>query len=207
MRHHNVKRRVVLSAAVAAVSGCGFGGFGAPRVQAATDNWLGTSATTPTWDQAANWDLGAKPGTGDDAVFPTPIPTTAGATIGLGTGETANSLTFNAAYTLGTAAGTGDLTLTSGNVTVATGVTANIVSQLKGTAGLTLNGGGTLAPPTPPPPPPTTPSPAASTSTPAPSPSASRLRWVRLPATTSPSTAGHSATPAPAGRSPSPPPG
>src|SRR4051812_16777296 len=129
MPYRILKRRVVLSAAVGA---CSLGTALGPVAQAATDNWQGGSATTPTLDQLANWSLGAKPGTVDDAIFPTPIPATPGATIGLGVGETANSLTFNAAYILGTAAGAGDLTLTTSSVTVASGITAAIASQLKG---------------------------------------------------------------------------
>ena len=139
--HRRVRGGIALAVATAAAS---LGSVGTAAF-AATDNWQGGSATTPTWDQGANWSLGAKPSTADDAVFPTPVPATPGATIGLGTGETANSLTFNDAYTLGTAAGVGDLTLTTGNVTVASGKTASVASQLKGTAGLTLTGGGTLS--------------------------------------------------------------
>jgi len=135
------KAKRILAAAAAA----GLVGAGSQPARAATNTWVGGNATAPHWDQTANWDLGAKPTATDDVVFPTPIPATPGATISLGAGELANSLTFNDTYTLGTAAGAGDLTLTTSGVTVATGKTATIASQLKGTAGITLTGGGTLA--------------------------------------------------------------
>src|SRR4051794_32529314 len=48
MRRH-LRRSVALAAAVAAC------GMAAPLASAATDNWLGASATTPTWDQPTNW--------------------------------------------------------------------------------------------------------------------------------------------------------
>ncbi len=115
-----------------------------PQLRAATDNWQGGSGTAPTWDQPGNWSLGAKPTAADDAVFVTPIPSPPGAIISLGTGELANSLTFNDSYTLGSAAGSGDLTLTTSGVTVASSKTATIASQLKGSAGLSISGGGTL---------------------------------------------------------------
>ena len=99
-----------------------------------------TGTLDALWDTGGNWSLAVEPTAIDDVLFPTPVPGT-GATITLTAGELANSLQFDAAYTL-TA---GDLTLgTAGNVTVAPSVTAVINSALIGASGLTKIGNGTL---------------------------------------------------------------
>jgi autotransporter-associated beta strand protein len=116
---------------------------------AATDNFTGAADTS--WDTNGNWSLGIKPGVGDDGLFPAVIPASGG-TISLGSGETANTLSFGNNYILDG----GDLMLTAGNVTVAPTFTAQINSVLLGAGGITLSannglsggsavlGGGTL---------------------------------------------------------------
>ena len=99
--------------------------------------WDGS--TDATWDDPTNWSTGSKPTAADDVVLPTPVPG-ATATISLGSGEAANSLSFVDTYTL---AG-GDLALSSGGVSVAVGESARITSTLTGTAGLTKTGYGIL---------------------------------------------------------------
>ena len=112
-------------------------------------------AGTVTWDNGggdAAWDTGlnwvgspdnTKPSITDDAVFPTPLSGAADKT--LGSGEKANSLTFNQTYTLGT----GDLTLGTlgqsgaSSVIVAASQTATINSTLAGSSGLAKVGTGT----------------------------------------------------------------
>ncbi len=119
-------------------------------VDAATNYWLGDNDAL--WDTAGNWGLGTSPLISDDLIFPAIVPST-GATITLGAGETAKSLTFRNSYHL---AG-GDLSLgASGLVTVGPLLTVTIDSQLTGNGGLNLaannglaggdaqDGGGTL---------------------------------------------------------------
>ena len=106
--------------------------YSAVPAGAATNTWTNTSGDA-LWDTIANWSLGAAPLAVDDAIFPTPVPANGG-TVTLGTGDVANSLTFRDVYTLTG----GDLTLTSGNITVAPTFTATINSVLKGSGGLTL---------------------------------------------------------------------
>lgn len=111
---------------------------------AAQNIWTAGSTTDFTWDNGANWSLTAKPGALDDVLFPTPIPDPGllggGALITLGAAELANSLAFNDSYSLTG----GDLTLTTGNITVAAGALATLTSNLGGTNGLTKLGDGTL---------------------------------------------------------------
>gem|GEM_PF-1040287 len=103
----------------------------------AANNWTG--GTDALWDTPSNWSLTLKPLSTDDVVFQTPIPLT-GATVTLGTGEVANSIEFDDAYTLTG----GDLTLTSGTVNVLPAVTAIVNSTLAGAGGVTKAGNGTL---------------------------------------------------------------
>ena len=108
-----------------------------------------TGQTDNTWDNAANWSTSGKPAAADDALFPLTVPAT-GRFVLLSTGETANSLTFNNSYNLQG----GDLTLTTGNVTVDPGPLgptidnaafgSAVASSLLGTAGLNKLGAGTL---------------------------------------------------------------
>src|SRR4051794_23471392 len=135
----NRRLRILSAAAATAVA---FLSAAHRSAMAAPDNWQGSDATAPTWDQPLNWSAKAKPGSGDDAVFPLGIPAVPGATISLNTGEFANSLTFNDAYTL--TGGTLTLTLPSAGITVAAGVVATVNSVLAGSAavgstGLTVN--------------------------------------------------------------------
>jgi fibronectin-binding autotransporter adhesin len=117
-------------------------------VSAQTKTWIG--GTGATWDTESAWNTPGEPTAADDAFFPAPVPAP-GATITLTAGELANSLAFDAAYTLSG----GNLSLTpptnpptsvgAGNVTVVGGVTATINSALVGTGSpLTKLGAGTL---------------------------------------------------------------
>src|SRR5688572_18738582 len=105
---------VLAAAAAAALSSADL------RAQTAWTNGGGTA----NWIDATNWDNG-EPTDATDATLPTPIPA-GGTTIALTPGRLANSLTADAAYTLNG----GDLTLTTGDVTVAASVTATINSTL-----------------------------------------------------------------------------
>jgi autotransporter-associated beta strand protein len=104
--------------------------------KATTDIWS-NGAKDGLWDTGANWGNGASPITTDDVTF----------TVGnynnilLGSGEVANSLTFNDSsyYLTG-----GSLTLGTGNITVNTPFIDTISSTLNGSSGLSLAGGGTL---------------------------------------------------------------
>ncbi|HYE17253.1 MAG TPA: hypothetical protein VEA69_02355 [Tepidisphaeraceae bacterium] len=118
-------------AACAALAVAGF----APVASAAPITWTGLDGDQ-NWATPGNWDAGTPTGA-DDATLPTPIPPNGG-TINVAGGSVANSLTINDAYTLNG----GDLTLTSGNVTVAASTTAVINSALGGT--LNKLGAGTL---------------------------------------------------------------
>src|SRR5204862_64581 len=91
----------------------------------AADNWTG--ATNATWDTTTNWSLGHAPTSGDLANFPGVVPGS-GSTITLSTGELADSLAFANSYTLTG----GTLAFTTGNVSVSSGSTATINSQITG---------------------------------------------------------------------------
>lgn len=110
---------------------------------AAVNYWQQTANPPPNsiWDNIDNWLAGIPTAT-SDAIFPTPIPATGGA-ITLVNGDLANSLTFRDAYTLSG----GNLTLTSGLITVAPSSTATINSALIGTGGITLAANNGLADP------------------------------------------------------------
>jgi autotransporter-associated beta strand protein len=106
-------------------------------VALAADRWTG--AADANWDTAGNWTTGV-PNASSDVLFPTVIPAT-GAGINLNSSEMANSLSFANAYALNN----GDLTLASGNITVAPTFTATINSILAGGGGITLSAANGLA--------------------------------------------------------------
>jgi len=107
--------------------------------RAATDRWNGSADSN--WDTAGNW-IGGVPTSGDDAVFPAVIPGGANNnTINLNGGDVAGNLSFANGYILNG----GDLTLGTGNVTVAPTFTATINTQLMGGGGLTLSANNGLA--------------------------------------------------------------
>ena len=105
-------------------------------LQAATITWTGT--TDATWSTATNWSAGVPTGA-DDAIFGSPIPGTGG-TLTLGAGSLANSLSFRENYTLNG----GELALGAGGIRVEAGRLAVLNTQLNGTQGLLLTGGGSL---------------------------------------------------------------
>ncbi|MBL9183500.1 MAG: autotransporter-associated beta strand repeat-containing protein [Verrucomicrobiaceae bacterium] len=115
-----------------------------PVAHGATVTWNAGSGTNFNWADVLNWDLGAAPLAGDDAIFGRPVPnpgTLANpSVIVLGAGSVANRLDLKDAYTLTG----GDLTLTSGGVRVDMGVVARVDSILAGSAGLVKTGGGSL---------------------------------------------------------------
>jgi len=101
---------------------------------AAVVEWTGASSAQ--WHAPANWSSAARPGIGDDALFPATVPAT-GPNISLAAGETASSLTFRNSYHLEG----GDLALGgTGNVTVAPAVTTTLSTVLAGSGGLSLVG-------------------------------------------------------------------
>lgn len=108
-----------------------------PQARGAITTWTG--ATDLLWATGTNWSLGTEPVDTDDVLF-------AGAGAGaitLVAGDLANSLQFSAnGYSLtGTSA---TLALTSGNITVDSGVTATISVALAGTGAVNKLGDGTL---------------------------------------------------------------
>jgi fibronectin-binding autotransporter adhesin len=119
--------RIAAAVALALVAG--------QSARAATDNWNG-GANDSLWDDGLNWSNFVKPTATDDAVF----GSTGVTTVTLGSGELANSLTFNAnGYTF---VG-GNLAITTGNVAIAAGTGAILSSVLTGSAGLNYIGNGT----------------------------------------------------------------
>jgi fibronectin-binding autotransporter adhesin len=112
--------------------------------------WEGNSAAGGdgvNWTNSHNWTTNgvadvAPPATapGDDLTFGNG---TVG-TINLQGNEFANSLTFNAGFTLDAPGSTNTLTLASGNVNVGSSVFAAINSKLAGAGGLNLSGAGSL---------------------------------------------------------------
>jgi autotransporter-associated beta strand protein len=139
-RHRNILARInqsILPVAAAAMV-LSRGQFA--RGAAAT--WEGT-ANDFEWTTAANWDIDAVPPTTspyDDLTFGNG---TVG-TISLNGNEFANSLTFNAAFTLDAPGSTYTLTNSTGTISVGPTVTATINSILTGNGGLTLTGTGSL---------------------------------------------------------------
>lgn len=118
-----------------------------PTARADTNWWAGT--TDANWSTAANWVLNPDtwtpagvPGSSQDVAF------NANGTIvspigSLGGNQAARSLTFDANATLGADGST--LTLASGNVSVAPGVTGTLNCVLTGANGLVKTDAGTLA--------------------------------------------------------------
>ena len=117
-------------------------GTGAAR--AAAINWDAGSGTDFNWNTVTNWSNDLLPTSADDLSFPVPFPNPGilsnPSVITLGAGELAASLSFLGSYTLTG----GSLSLAAGSINVNFAETAVIQSQLTGTAGLTLAGGGGL---------------------------------------------------------------
>lgn len=106
---------------------------------AAQSIWTNNSgAGNAQWSTGSNWNT-AEPDAVTSAIFPSPIPT-AGQIVTLSNGELANDVFLDDAYTFNG----GQLDVRNGNITVATGITANINSNLNGIAGLTKLGAGTM---------------------------------------------------------------
>jgi autotransporter-associated beta strand protein len=106
-------------------------------LQAVDQTWTNGAANL-LWSDGGNWTSGA-PTVADNVILTSPIPGGL-PTITLGMGSLANLLTVRDNYRL-TA---GDLTLTTGGISVERGNTLNLASQLLGTAGLSVTGGGTV---------------------------------------------------------------
>jgi hypothetical protein len=111
-----------------------------PRLsQAASVTWTGNGDGS-SWTDASNWTaLPSDTYPGDDLTF----GGGAVGTVNLLGNELANSLTFNAGFTLDPPSNTDTLSLTAGSVAVAGGVTATVNAGLNSSK-LLLNGGGTL---------------------------------------------------------------
>ena len=94
-----------------------FGLLTSHDAQAASQTWDGSASNA--WGSAANWQSGSAPSTGDAITF---SGASANTTVSIGTVTIASILFDNAsvvAYTLGTAVGTGQITLSnSGAITV-----------------------------------------------------------------------------------------
>ncbi len=100
----------------------------------------GTPGDGQSWLGALNWSLDTLPLTTDDVIFGSGIT----GPIQLEANQTVNRLTFNTNASLGARGDGNVLTNTTGIVSVGAGAVATINSQISGTAGLSLSGGGTL---------------------------------------------------------------
>jgi autotransporter-associated beta strand protein len=113
---------------------------------AASVTWDGE--VTSAWSNALNWSSDTLPTAilpGDDLIFSGPTAPRP-ATIDLGADRIANSLSFTAdGFSLGNLGTGNSLTISSGNVSVASGVRATLNASLAGTSGLNKSGNGTLA--------------------------------------------------------------
>lgn len=114
---------------------------GSRDVSAAPLVWDAGSGSDFLWSTVGNWS-GGEPTALDDLTFSLTIPNPGALSdpqiIGLGTGEVANSLSFRNSYTLDG----GELSLTSGRITVDLGMQATISSKLVQSTGLNLTGSG-----------------------------------------------------------------
>lgn len=126
--------RRLRAACIAAVSALALGS--ASSVMGQTTYAFGSGGGG--WSLNGNWDSG-EPVAGVPAVLPSPIPALA-SPIPLDAAEAAHSLTINDSWTLNG----GDLSLDTGEIIVAPGMTATINSTLAGAAGLLKSGTGTL---------------------------------------------------------------
>jgi autotransporter-associated beta strand protein len=100
------------------------------------------SSLDGSWKTASNWDDNVLPTTATPVVLPSGFPGSVSTITATGGTADAQSLTFNDGYTL---AGTSVLNLGgTGDVTVASGVTAAIDNVIGGTVGLRKLGPGTL---------------------------------------------------------------
>ncbi len=126
--------------AIAAVIGV------ATSARAANISWDGEGAdslwlTPANWFDSTNTINNVAPLATDDLTFGLGGATT----VDLGSNQTANSILFSlSGFTLGTAATTNQLAVTSGNITVNTGVSGAINAVLTTPAALTKAGNGTL---------------------------------------------------------------
>ncbi|RYD62695.1 MAG: hypothetical protein EOP84_34355, partial [Verrucomicrobiaceae bacterium] len=124
-----------LSSAVAICTALGL----ACGAKASTISWDGTAADG-LWNSPTNWSNDLLPAAADDLIFGTGGATT----VDLGGDRTANSLQFSLnGFTLGLAATSNALTLTSGSVIVNNSITGT-VNALVTANDLTIGGGGTL---------------------------------------------------------------
>ncbi len=114
----------------------------------AAPDFFSTVSSDALWDTPGNWSLGAEPTAADDAIFTQVAPAASGGVnITLTAGELANTLMFrNAGPTtaLPYSLNGGDLTLTTGTISVELGASATVNSVLAGAAGLSKTLGGTL---------------------------------------------------------------
>jgi autotransporter-associated beta strand protein len=127
----------------AACNGCALFTASAAHAQVI---WQGDSANLSpgdgvTWTDPLNWGGDVLPLAIDDLIFGNGQTLSS---INLNGPQTANSFTFNAPFTLGLAATSDILTITSGNISVGSGVSSRINAIVAGANGLTLGGGGTL---------------------------------------------------------------
>ncbi len=120
--------------------------------RAASDTWDGNSAVGVVgdgvnWSNADNWTSGGVVDTAPSNTAPGDDITFGGGTVGtinLNTNRVANSITFDAGFTLDSAGSTNTLTDTTGFVTVDSGISATINSVIAGSDGFTMGGTGTL---------------------------------------------------------------
>jgi hypothetical protein len=121
---------------VAAAATLGWAG----RVDAQSATWTGAGDGT-SWTDPNNWDtLPPNTSPGDDLTFG---GGTAG-TIQLQGNELANSIAFNAGFTLDSPLSTDSLTISTGNVSVGSSVSSTINAIIAGSNGFNFAGPGTL---------------------------------------------------------------
>ncbi len=126
-------RRVLLTLSAAVEVGWGYGTASASAI-----NWTG-GGDGSSWTDSDNWSSSpSSVSPGDDLTFGSGTVST----IDLGGDQVANSITFNAGFTLGTA-GTGDsLSDTTGDITDNSSATPTINAALTGNSTLTISGSG-----------------------------------------------------------------
>jgi fibronectin-binding autotransporter adhesin len=135
-------------AIVAAIALTQHSAAGAPQsVTWDGDSSVGNIGDGINWTDPNNWSVNGVPDTAPNTVAPGDNLTFGGGTVGqinLDGNQLANSLTFNAGFTLDPVGSSNSLALGNGAVNVGSGVSAAVNANITGSSGLILSGGGTL---------------------------------------------------------------